>query len=284
MVTVIIPTFNRAKLLRRALDSVFAQKTTVRMEVIVVDDGSTDDTQRMLSHHFPQVSVIKQENQGVSAARNAGINAARGNWIALLDSDDVWQPNKIRRQLEALKTAPEYLVCHTDEIWIRHGIRVNYMKKHKKRGGHIFRHCLPRCIISPSSVLIHCQIFYELGLFDESLPVCEDYDLWLRLCTRYPVLYLHETLMTKYGGHVDQLSRRVWGLDRFRIFALEKIIKEPTLSEELRQEAIGTAIEKIRIYLNGAGKRNNMRHTAHFIRLLEEYTTSYGEFAVQNES
>ena len=278
-VTVIIPTFNRAKLLRRALDSVFAQKTDATMEVIVVDDGSTDDTERILSHDYPQVSVIKQDNQGVSAARNAGINAARGSWIALLDSDDVWHPNKMRRQLEALAATPEYLVCHTDEIWIRRGIRVNYMRKHKKRGGNIFRHCLPRCVISPSSVVIHRQVFHELGLFDESLPACEDYDLWLRLCARYPVHYLNETLITKYGGHADQLSRCVWGLDRFRICALEKMLREPTLSEEFRQAAMGTAIEKIRIYLNGARKRNNIQHTAHFTRLLKKYTTDYRGFA-----
>ena len=104
------------------------------------------------------------------------------------------------------------------------------MKKHAKSGGHIFRQCLPLCVISPSSVMIQRSLFDEIGLFDESLPACEDYDLWLRICARHPVLFLQEPMIIKHGGHRDQLSRRYWGMDRFRIQALEKIIDAPGLS------------------------------------------------------
>ncbi len=99
-------------------------------------------------------------------------------------------------------------VCHTDEIWIRNGRRVNARKKHGKKGGWIFQHCLPLCAMSPSSIMIHRDVFTALGGFDERLPACEDYDLWLRITARYPVLFTRQPLIEKYGGHDDQLSRK----------------------------------------------------------------------------
>ncbi len=255
-VTVIIPTWNRALPLGHALASVYAQ-TVAPHEVIVVDDGSTDDTRRQICKRFADVRYIYQANKGVSSARNAGLRAATGQWIAFLDSDDRWQPSKLERQLAALKTRPDCRICHTEEIWIRHGRRVNQMKKHTKHGGMIFRHCLPRCVISPSSVLLHREIFFRIGDFDEALPACEDYDLWLRICAIYPVLYLDTPLVIKYGGHDDQLSRRHWGMDRFRIHALEKIIRSGTLSTEDRCAAQAMLRKKLTILIQGAEKHNN---------------------------
>ncbi|MES9936336.1 MAG: glycosyltransferase family A protein, partial [Sedimenticola sp.] len=222
-ISVIIPTHNRADLLERALKSVQAQ-TLPPLEVIVVDDGSEDHTREMVSEKFPRVRYLQQPNRGVSSARNLGISEARGDWIALLDSDDEWLPSKLASQKTRLESQPGHHICHTEEIWIRNGKRVNQMKKHTKQGGAIFQHCLPLCVISPSSVLIHKSVFREVGLFDESLPACEDYDLWLRICARYPVTYVEQPQIVKYGGHEDQLSRRHWGMDRFRLHALEKII------------------------------------------------------------
>ena len=253
-VTVVIPTYNRMGLLSRALTSA-ARQTRPPDEVIVIDDGSTDDTQGLVRGQFPDVRYLQQENRGVAAARNRGIGEARGDWLAFLDSDDEWLPRKLERQLEALRREPEFLLCHTNEIWIRRGRRVNPMKKHTKSGGYIFKKCLPLCVISPSSVLIHRSLFERVGLFDESLPVCEDYDLWLRVTPTRPVLYLEEPLVIKYGGHADQLSRRHWGMDRFRIRALEKVIDSETLSAEDRRAAARMLVEKIDIYLAGARKR-----------------------------
>jgi glycosyltransferase involved in cell wall biosynthesis len=215
--------------------------------------------------------LIQQDNLGVSAARNAGIAVARHDWIALLDSDDVWHENKLERQLAALNNAPEYLICHSNEIWIRNGVRVNQMDKHKKVGGHIFQHCLPLCVISPSAVMIHRSLFEETGLFDESLPACEDYDLWLRICSRYPVLYIDEALITKHGGHDDQLSRQFWGMDRFRIQALNRIISGNNLSDRDRDAAINMMVKKITIYLTGAEKHGNTEHVEDFRQLLTKY-------------
>ncbi|MES9888132.1 MAG: glycosyltransferase family A protein, partial [Candidatus Sedimenticola sp. 6PFRAG1] len=222
-ISVVIPTHNRATVLERALASVLTQ-THPAMEVIVVDDGSEDRTRELLAQKFPSVRYLHQPNQGVSSARNLGIANARGDWIAFLDSDDEWLPGKLQAQKELLSNHPDIRICHTEEIWIRDGKRVNQMKKHTKQGGVIFRHCLPLCVISPSSVMIHRDVFEQVGVFDESLPACEDYDLWLRICARYPVAFIEQPQINKYGGHDDQLSRRHWGMDRFRLQALEKII------------------------------------------------------------
>lgn len=254
-ISVVIPTYNRESVLPRALDSVLAQ-THPATEIVVVDDGSTDGTATCVEEEYPEVRVLTQENRGVSAARNRGIESSSGEWIALLDSDDEWAAEKLERQVTQLTAHPDVLVCHTDEIWIRHHRRVNPKRRHAKYGGWIFPYCLPLCAMSPSSVLIHRSVLDDVGLFDEEMPACEDYDLWLRICCRYPVLYVDEPLVIKYGGHPDQLSRRVWGLDRFRIRALEKILEAGVLGPEDRQAVLEILLEKIDIFVGGAEKRD----------------------------
>ncbi|MCK5479891.1 MAG: glycosyltransferase family 2 protein, partial [Gammaproteobacteria bacterium] len=192
-----------------------------------------------------------------------------------LDSDDCWLPHKLERQQFLLRTNPQAKICHSDEIWIRNGKRVNPMKKHAKRGGYIFKHCLPLCAISPSSVIIRRDIFNEIGLFDESLPACEDYDFWLRICAVYPVLYTDEPLMIKHGGHEGQLSRRYWGMDRFRIRALEKILASGTLNAENHAAALAMLLEKIRIVVKGADKRDNTELAGTYRNKLHDYSQTH---------
>lgn len=253
-ISVVIPTHNRATVLPRALSSVY-QQSHQPYEVIVVDDGSTDDSEAIITEKFPQCKTILQPQKGVSSARNCGIRAATGDWIALLDSDDEWLPNKLEKQIQALEKSPNSRFCHTEEIWIRNGKRVNPMYKHSKSGGMIYLNCLPLCVISPSSVLIHRSIFEKYGYFDESLPACEDYDLWLRVCAHENVTFINDAQITKYGGHEDQLSRQHWGMDRFRIQALENSLKDPDLKMEYRIEAINMVIKKSNILAMGARKR-----------------------------
>lgn len=253
--SVIIPSYNRWYCLPRALDSVLAQSKAAH-EIIVIDDGSTDDTAQQLARQFPSIKVLQQNNAGVSAARNAGINIASGDWIALLDSDDVWHSNKLEQQLTALQQNVEMRLCHCDELWIRNGVRVNPKNKHRKSGGWIFEQCLPLCAISPSAAIIRRDVFDDIGLFDEDLPACEDYDFWLRLTHREPVLYLDEALLSKYGGHEDQLSSAHWGMDRFRIQALFKLLQTAKLNAEQRQAASALLQVKIDVYSAGALKRN----------------------------
>jgi glycosyltransferase involved in cell wall biosynthesis len=263
LISVVLPTFNRCRLLGRALDSVLAQ-TYRNLELIVVDDGSTDDTALLLSAYArDRLRVIRQPNRGVSAARNAGMRQASGQWIALLDSDDYWLPQKLERQLDFFKNNPTQVICQTEEIWIRNGVRVNPKKRHQKFSGWIFEKCLPLCLISPSAVMLRASLLEQVGFFDENLPACEDYDLWLRVTSRYPVGLIKEPLIVKCGGHADQLSRRP-ELDKYRIQALGKILDRGGLSPAQQAAARAVLVEKCLIYAGGCRKRGRLQEALHY--------------------
>ena len=256
-ISVVIPTYNRRQTIGRSIDSVLNQ-TLFPSEIIVVDDGSTDGTCDYIQSNFPSIKLLHQPNKGVSAARNKGIRYADTNWIALLDSDDEWFPQKLEKQVMTLSQSPDIKFCHTEEIWIRNGVRVNQMKKHQKYGGHIFYKCLDMCRISPSSVLFHQSILDDVGYFDKDLKVCEDYDLWLRITAKFPVLYIDESLIKKYGGHEDQLSRVKDGIESHRIKVLEKLIMKKFTSVQ-RNAMLKTLIEKLTIFSIGAQKRGKIK-------------------------
>ena len=254
LVSVIIPTYNRAALVAQAVASALAQ-TWRDFEVLVVDDGSSDDTAASLAPFAGQVTVLRRPSRGgVSAARNQGIAAARGQWLAFLDSDDLWLPEKLRRQWTFLEAHPKLRLCQTEETWVRRGVRVNPPLSHRKMGGHIFLQSLARCLVSPSAVLLHRRLIEEHGSFDENLPAAEDYDLWLRLSWRYEVGLVPEPLIIKRGGHADQLSRQ-WGLDRHRIRALVKLLAEPDLPPLYAEAARRVLAAKCAIYAQGCEKR-----------------------------
>ncbi len=271
-ISVVIPSYNRQDCLHRALKSVYAQ-TYPAKEVIVIDDGSTDGTAAMVAQCFPEVRYLFQFNQGVSSARNQGISMASGDWIAFLDSDDEWLPEKLAVQAEVLSTHTGSKICHTEEIWVRNGQRVNQMRKHRKYGGWIFRHCLPLCAMSPSSILIHNSVFAEVGAFDETLPACEDYDLWLRIAALYPVVFVEQAQIIKYGGHDDQLSRKYWGMDRYRIYALQKIIETGALKDDDHDAAVQMLMKKCSIYRQGAIKRGKQEEARRYQYLIEQFLT-----------
>lgn len=275
-VSVIIPTFNRVDVLGRAIESVLRQSLPTT-EIIVVDDGSVDHTQKVVGEFQSGAAIpinyIYQHNSGVSAARNNGIRHACGEWIAFLDSDDAWLPDKLKNQAKLIEQHPGYRLCHTQESWIRNGVRVNQMKKHAKSGGHIFQQCLPLCVISPSSVVIHRTLFEDVGLFDEALPACEDYDLWLRICAHEAVLFVETPQILKYGGHDDQLSRKHWGMDRFRIRALQKILQDPKLEAHQKQLVVKTLLHKARILYKGAEKRGNQQRADKYREIEAAYSS-----------
>jgi len=275
-VAVIIPTYNRARTLRRALESVFGQ-TRQPEEVCVIDDGSTDSTEVLVKEHFPQVIYIRQQNLGVSAARNAGVEATSSDCVAFLDSDDEWLPKKLEVQLSELEASPDIRLVHSDEIWIRNGKRVNQMHKHKKSGGYIFPLCLPLCAISPSAAVLHRSLLVDVGGFDESLPACEDYDLWLRICCKERVLYVDTPLLMKYGGHEDQLSKLYWGMDRFRVHSLAKLLSGASLDAEQERLAQKTLLEKATILRNGASKRAKLEDVRYYDQLLKMHGSQISE-------
>lgn len=271
-ISAVIPTYNRWPVVARAVESALNQ-TRQADQILVVNDGSDDDTSSQLRKRFGSyITLVEQSNSGVSHARNTAIKLAIGDWIALLDSDDEWLPQKLERQQQAIETTDNPVLVHSDEIWIRNGKRVNAAKKHQKRGGFIYQHCLPLCCISPSAAMIKKSTLNELGGFDEQLPACEDYDLWLRLCAQHPVVYIDEPLLIKYGGHEDQLSTKFWGMDRFRLVALEKILASSALNDTQRQQTVDTLIRKAHIMLKGAIKHDNPSIIKHCNQLIEQYT------------
>jgi glycosyltransferase involved in cell wall biosynthesis len=269
-VSVIIPAYNRAYILGEAIDSVLSQKFK-DLELIVVDDGSDDETEKVVSSYTHRLTYIYQEHRGVSAARNRGIEHAQGDYLAFLDSDDLWLKDKLYLQMKFMESHPEVLICYTEEIWIRKGVRVNPMKKHRKYSGMIFEHCLPLCIISPSSVLIARSLLEKIGGFDEELEACEDYDLWLRISAQYPVYLIDAPLIVKRGGHADQLSKKIEGQDRFRIRALIKLLEGDSLAPHQRELAWKELNRKCEIYGKGCIKRGKEKEGERILALAIKY-------------
>ena len=267
-VSVIIPTYNRKNLLKRALQSVSIQ-TFAPQEIIVVDDGSSDGSKDWTLERFPFIRYIYQDNSGVSSARNRGIREAKGSWIAFLDSDDEWMPDKLEQQERVINDSKGAWLCHTNEVWVRNSVRVNQMKKHQKYGGYVFENCLDICKISPSSVLIKKEVFEMVGLFDESLKVCEDYDLWLRITSKLPIIFLDQSLIIKYGGHADQLSRVDNGIEQYRIKSLEKILRSESLSADQSKSAKLHLLKKLKVYSNGLEKRNKLKELSIYKKKIE---------------
>ncbi|MFL2743367.1 MAG: glycosyltransferase family 2 protein [bacterium] len=270
-VTVILPSWNRADWLKKSIDSVLEQ-TFRDFELIVVDDASTDSTQEILTSYSGKIrSITFAKNLGVSAARNAAVKNCDSEWIAFLDSDDFWHPHKLQKQIAQTVIRAECPIHFTDEIWIRNGVRVNPKKKHQKLEGWIFKPSLELCLMSPSTVLLRRELFDVHGLFDETLPICEDYDLWLRLTAQHQVALLNEKLMTRHGGHADQLSRSDWGIDRYRVQSIIKILKTEKLSPEDRSAAIVVLRKKCEIIINGFRKRGKLQEIERYEKIANQH-------------
>ena len=266
-VSVVIPTYNRGWILKEAIDSVLSQNCE-GFELIVVDDGSTDNTQEILYSYRDKIKGIRQKNKGVSAARNKGIVSSSGTYIAFLDSDDLWLPGKLETQLEFFRNNPDALICQTEEIWVRNGRRVNPGKRHKKVSGFFFEKSLELCIVSPSAVMIRRDLFNTSGLFDETLPACEDYDIWLRINCRYPIHLIDTPFIVKRGGHKDQLSR-MHSLDKYRIRSIKKLLEGDLLSEDQRKLAIKAMTGKCLVYAEGCRKRGRKDEALDYMKLAE---------------
>jgi glycosyltransferase involved in cell wall biosynthesis len=275
LVTVIIPTYNRGWIVKEAVDSVLEQDFS-DYELIVVDDGSSDNTPAILKAYGKKITVLRQPNKGVSAARNRGIAAASGRLIAFLDSDDRWLPRKLSAQVKFFNTHPDAVINQTQEHWIRNGVRVNPKKRHHKFSGMIFERSLALCLVSPSAVMIKKSLFSIVGVFDENLPACEDYDLWLRISCRYPVDLIETALIIKRGGHDDQLSKTM-GLDKYRIQSLVKIIDSDLLTPQQTQAALITLMEKCEVYAGGCLKRGREEEAKYFHQLAEKYKKQRSE-------
>jgi glycosyltransferase involved in cell wall biosynthesis len=269
LVSIIIPTFNRGWVLKEAVDSVLAQDFS-NFELIVIDDGSVDNSFEILASYGNKIKVLSQENRGVSSARNKGVASSSGEYIAFLDSDDLWLPGKLSAQLAFFEKTPDALICQTEEIWVKNGIRVNPGKRHKKMSGFFFEKSLELCLVSPSAVMVKKRLFEIVGLFDEALPACEDYDMWLRVNCRHPIYLIDSPLVVKRGGHIDQLSG-MHSLDKYRIESIIKLIEKNLLFGDKLNDSIEVLKRKCRVYSEGCKKRGRIEEALKYIEISERY-------------
>ena len=285
-VSVIIPTYNRANTIKRAINSVL-QQTFKNFEIIIIDDGSQDNTEEVIQNLNNSYIIYKKiPHSGVSRARNEGITISNGDLIAFLDSDDKWVNTKLQKQVQYLNNNTQFPACHTNEIWIKNGIRINQGKKHKKYAGNFFIPSLKLCLISPSSVIIKKEIFDQIGKFDENFNYVEDYELWLRLTSRYKVGYIDEKLVIKYGGHSDQLSRKIDGIEKYRMLALEKFIINNYKDNSMRFyifEAFNEYSKKFKIFTLGCLKRGKKEELEEFSRKFRKLKSLINKHSIQHK-
>jgi glycosyltransferase involved in cell wall biosynthesis len=268
-VSVIIPTYNRCAMLLEAIDSVLAQSATT-FELIVIDDGSTDGIAEHLTPLAKTIRFERIEHSGPAAARNRGVALARAPLIAFLDSDDLWAPTKLERQLAFMRANPGRAISQTNEIWIRNGRRVNPGLRHRKRAGDIFIDSLRTCLISMSATMMRTDLFRSLGGFDEMMDAAEDYDLWLRILIDHEAGLLDEPLVTRRGGHRDQTSATTPAIDRFRILALTKLLADDRLSAVRRNAVVEVLDEKCRIYACGLARRGRIDQARLYERIADQ--------------
>jgi glycosyltransferase involved in cell wall biosynthesis len=281
-VSVIIPCFNRKAMLERAIASVLCQDFK-NFELVVVDDGSNEDLgqiEKMLRRRGQRLMRL-EKNSGVSVARNQGVKISSAPLICFLDSDDLWLPQKLRRQIEFRHSKKNCRLLQCQEIWYRSGIRVNQKKKHCMPDGEAFFNSLKLCCISPSAVMIERDLFDRLGGFDERLRVCEDYDLWLRATSFNRCELLKENLVIKHAGHSDQISRSLPAMDRFRLFAILKLLNSNTLSEHQRRVTLEELINRVDILYQGACKRGHSE-SSFYLRLKDMASIAYSQACPQN--
>ena len=268
-ISVFIPTYNRVERLGKAIDSVLNQSHQ-DFELIIVDDGSDDNTAEVIAGYSSGIIYLRQDNSGPAASRNRGIEKARYDLLAFLDSDDWYAENKLEAQMEAMQQNPSFLISHTQETWYRNGTILNQKVKHRKNSGDIFKQSLELCAVGMSTVMVRRETFERYGLFDEDLPCCEDYDLWLRVSAEQEFLLVEEPLTLKDGGRADQVSTiyRV-GMDKFRIRAIMKILASGRLTEEQTGIALRELEYKCRIYGTGCIKHGKVEEGKYYLNLPE---------------
>ena len=218
LVSVVTPVYNGESHLVECIESVLAQ--TYRNVEIIVVDGSTDDTKSMLASYMDRITYLYQEPTGVAAARNAGLQKAHGQLIAFLDADDIWLPEKLSIQVEAFLQHPEAGIIFSDNLnFDESGVLRSSACKPMIEGwlekqripetdfayGRLYKELLVGNCIGTCSILVRREVLNEVGIFDETFRICEDYDLWMRIARRHPVLYV-DRVLSKYRVRPDGLS------------------------------------------------------------------------------
>jgi glycosyltransferase involved in cell wall biosynthesis len=269
-VSVVIPTYNSARYLEDAVDSVLAQSFK-SLEVIVIDDGSNDDTGAVMGRYGASVRYISQHNQGVAAARNHGIEHSRGRYVAFLDADDIWLPHKIQRQLQALEERPECRLCYS-EFAVASSDLAPLDVERLTPSGLALEDLLMRgnVIGSPSTVLSERSLLIEVGCFDIGLSQCADWDLWVRIAANTEILFLEECLVT-YRKHSESMSNNIPLLERDSLRVLEKGFAMSGVPASLRSQIRKARARNYMVvagsYLHAGSYRDFLRCAARAVSL-----------------
>ncbi|UCF99790.1 MAG: glycosyltransferase family 2 protein, partial [Spirochaetaceae bacterium] len=238
--------------------------------------GSTDGTDKFCLNQLREnpdtFRYLNLSHTGLPGkVRNAGAREAEGEYLAFLDSDDLWKPEKLSRQIAFFEEHPKIQICHTREIWQRGDRIVSQAGQKHRRSGYIFADSLKKCIIGPSTVMMRRELFEEFGGFREDLEIAEDYELWLRISAKYPVGYIDEPLVIKRGGHPGQLSEKYGQIEIFRIRALLRNLEEGTFTGEQRELAARELVRKCRIYAIGCEKRGKSEEAGRYREIAGRY-------------
>jgi glycosyltransferase involved in cell wall biosynthesis len=289
-VSVVVPTHNKKEMVTEAIESVLAQSYR-DCELIVVDDGSTDGTPlhvfstfgaqpeaieilskmnpnavRPFSHSFAHDGIPIQyhyiANRGLSAARNRGIKFAHGSCVAFLEAEDLWNPAHLETHATFHEENDWARVSHIGECHVRDRSRAGKARKAPPASGWIFQQALETSPICISAAMAHRTCFAECGGFDENLPACEDYDLWLRFAARYPIHFLEGTEIVRRSSRF-QSSNRSWTWDRYRVYALEKSFQSGKLNAEQRLLVAEEIVKKCERLVEGF-KRQKSEERANF--------------------
>jgi glycosyltransferase involved in cell wall biosynthesis len=274
LVSVIIPVFNREKLICEAVDSVLHQ-TYPHWELLIADDGSTDNTLSVLEKYkkYPRIRVLPLKHCGnPGQVRNSAVKDATGKWLAFLDSDDLWMKEKLEKQLLFLSRHRDFRFIHTLERWERNGKVVSQAHRKHEKEGDLFRTSLGKCEIGPSTVIMERDLYQHYGGFRNDLEICEDYEFWLRITAENPVAYLDEELVVKKGGHDDQLSTKYGFIEIFKIDALRYLVDENWFEGEKMILARDELARKCRIYSKGCRKRGKEKEAQEFESLYFFYS------------
>ena len=273
-VAVIIPVRGRPRLLERALQSVLDQSVAPAEVLVIVDEtprgGAADaDSATGFADSFAArgagFTVLHSDGRGPAAARNLGARAARTKWLALLDSDDTWSPEKLALQLAYREKRPQLHGCQTLESWFRDGVELQQPQRLRPRPGRFLRDSFFTCLVACSAVMIRRDTLLGLGGFDESYVVCEDFELWLRYLEQYPMGLVPLALTQKHAGGWPQQSQSQTMLDAVRIRAILSAVDRKTISAEERVAAHAACSQKLEILGRGAARHGS----ADRIRALE---------------
>ncbi len=269
-VAVVVPAYNAEKLLARCIDSILAQTVPVA-EIIVVDDGSTDRTLAIASRYASPVRCITRGNHGLAHARNTGIRAASSEWVAFLDADDTWRPEKIERQLLAAQEHPEVALFYTDATVVSPDgtLLGRYLERKRPASGWVFDRLLESVFALPSTWMIRRSTLMEVGLFREELRRVEDYDLLLRLARRHQFQLVPEEL-TLYERQEDSLSRNAAEMALAEVSVLGTVMRQGLNS--VQQRSVRRRLAANFFELSYAGRSTDIRQSLHWaLRCVRTY-------------